>query len=72
MKRVSTFLLGGLAALTLAACNAPRNDTNTGGTGSETGSMSGTPSTTDTTATGGAPSGAATDSTPISKDTTVR
>lgn len=71
MKRASILLLGGLAAFTLAACNAPRNDTTTGGTGSETGSMS-TPATPDTTATGGAPTGAAADSTRPGTDTLVR
>ena len=65
MKRASTLLLGGLAALALAACNPPRNDATTGGgTGSESGSMSGTPSTgTDTTATGAVDTGATRDST---------
>ena len=72
MKRVSTLLLGGLGAFTLAACNAPKNDTTTGGTGSETGSMSGTASATDAAAPGAAPTGAPTDSTPVAKDTTVR
>ena len=52
MKRSSTFLLAGLTALGLAACNPPKNDTNTtGGTGSESGSMS-TPADTSTTGAG--------------------
>jgi hypothetical protein len=72
MKRKSTLLLGGLTALIMAACNAPRNDTTTGGTGSETGSMSGSPATTDTTATGATGTGAASDGLQMNKDTTVR
>ena len=64
MKRASTLLLSGLAALALAACNPPRNDRTTGGTGSESGSTSGTPSAgTDTTATGAVDTGATRDST---------
>ena len=60
MKRSSTFLLAGLTALGLAACNPPKSDTNaTGGTGSETGSMS-TPADTSTTGVG---TGAMTDTT---------
>ncbi len=50
MKRSSTFLLAALTAIGLAACNPPRNDTNTTG-GSESGSM-GTPADTTTTGTG--------------------
>ena len=73
MKRASTLLLGGLTALVLAACNAPRNDTTTGGAGSETGSMSGSPTTgADTSATGAADTGVASDSVRIDKDTIVR
>jgi hypothetical protein len=54
MKRSSTFLLAALTAIGLAACNPPRNDTNTtGGTGSESGSMN-TPADTTTTGAGGA------------------
>ena len=71
MRRKSTLLLGGMTALVLAACNAPRNDTTTGGTGSETGSMSGSP-TTDTTTTAAPGAGATSDSQPITKDTMVR
>jgi len=41
MKRSSKFILASLAAMSVAACNPPRGDTTTGGTGSESGSMSG-------------------------------
>ena len=60
MKRSSTFLLAALTALGLAACNPPRNDTNTGAPGSESGSMSTPPADTMTTG-GGAATGAASD-----------
>jgi hypothetical protein len=51
MKRTTRFFLAAAAAISLAGCNAPRSDTTTGGTGSESGSMSG--GTSDTSATGG-------------------
>jgi hypothetical protein len=38
MRRSTTFILGPLTAILLAACNAPRSG-NTAGGGSETGSM---------------------------------
>ncbi len=68
MKR---FLAGSLLALVLAACSTPRNDTTTGGTGSESGTMSGdTMSSMDTAMSGGA--GTRADTGRAGMDTTAR
>ena len=69
MKRPSTFILGSLMALSLAACDQRRNDGAANAPGSESGSMSGdTASTMDTTMGGGTDTGITRDTT----DTTAR
>ena len=78
MKASSKWLLGSLAALMMAACGPPKNDTTTGGTGSETGAVGGAPTTgADTSATGAAggaitDSAAVKDSAKVTKDSIVR
>lgn len=69
MKRISTLILGIAAAVAVAACNTPRNDTTTtGGTGAESGSMNGAGSA-DTTMTG---TGMMADTGRTGMDTTAR
>ena len=78
MKVSSKWLLGSLAAVMMAACGPPKNDTTTGGTGSETGAVGGAPTTgADTGVTGTAggamsDSAAILDSAKVEKDSIVR
>jgi hypothetical protein len=70
MKRSSTFMLGSVTAMLLAACSGPKNNTSTpGGAGSESGAATSTPAPADTAMTGGH---TATDSAKAGHDTTAR
>lgn len=70
MKKASTLILGIATAMTMAACNTPRNDSTTsGGAGAESGSMNGAAGGSDTTMTG---TGTMSDTGRTGMDTTAR